>query len=132
MAFLDWKRACMKYNINPQTLNHIFITVIQTPETAEVFKHIFSRLGRTLNDLGDFPTWEHKLTFMPDTDDGKALMATAQLKGVFWMLMQHREELGRKTFDKIFVFKDDDSGSGDEVPLRDRGPTMHVMLKALP
>ena len=105
MAFLDWNRACTEHDVNPKNLKHIFLSVITTPETQQVVDHVFAEtMGRSLNSVADLPLWDKRMTLMPETDEFEALVATAQVKGIVWMLLQHREHLGKKTIKQISVF----------------------------
>lgn len=126
MTFLEWKRACTKYNTDPKTLKHIIISVIKTDSTQQVVTHI---TGRTTSDWGSLPLWPQKLTFQPDSDEGKALLGTIQLKGIMWMLIQHREQLGKKAIKTICVFKDDMTGKSEMYDPEKRGPSLYVELE---
>jgi hypothetical protein len=107
LAFLDWKRTCDLDHIDPKGLKHIFVLVIQTPQTREIFKKVFSSKDKILKNSMDVPTWARKESFLPNTDEGKALLNTAQVKGITWMLIQHRAHLGKKAIKNIYVFRDD-------------------------
>ena len=130
MAFLYWNRACTEHDVNPKTLKHIFLSVITTPETQQVVDHVFAEtMGRSLNSVAELPLWDKRMTLMPETDEFEALVATAQVKGIVWMLLQHREHLGKKTIKQISVFKDEITGVGmGNEPIR-RGPSFYIELE---
>lgn len=46
-----------------------------------------------------------------------------------WMLIQHREQLGKKAIKSICVFKDDMTGSDDMYDPAKRGPSLYVELE---
>lgn len=129
MLFLDWKRACAKHHVDPKSLKHIFISTIQASETQQVVEHVFHDHGKTLTSWNEVPLWEQKLTFEPDTDEGKALLATTQVKSIMWMLVQHRESLGKKAIKQMSVFKDELTGIDDDHDARYRGPSLYLELE---
>jgi hypothetical protein len=67
------------------------------------------------------------LTVEADTDEYLALLASVQLKGIMWMLLQHREQLGHKTITRISVFKDEVTGEVGYDALH-RGPCVYIEL----
>lgn len=104
--------------------------MIATDSTQQVVKKIFQDQGRPLNRWADLPAWDQKATFLPDSDEGKALLATTQVKTIFWMLIQHRRHLGKKAIKKICVFKDDVTGTNDHwYPDDKRGPSFYVQVE---
>jgi len=63
IAFLEWKRACTKYNTNPKVLKHIFLSVITTDSTQQVVDHVFqAKMGQVLSSWSDLPLWDQRLT----------------------------------------------------------------------
>ena len=135
ITFLEWKRACDKHKTDPKSLKHIFISVILTPTTQDIVVSILRNQGRPITDRADvwgnqLPTWEQKLTFLPDSDDGKALHATVQLKGIMWMLIQHREHLGKKAVKSISLFRGALPGAaGPDFETEVHGPTFYIELE---
>jgi hypothetical protein len=126
MGFLEWKRACDKSRTDPKSLRHIFIHVVVTPSTQNVVATILHSMGKPINDRYDvwgkqLPRWEQKLTYQPDSDEGKALLGTIQLKSIMWMLVQHREHLGQKAVKSISLFR----GTYPETGLDTSGPKVH-------
>jgi hypothetical protein len=127
MTFLESKRACTKYNTNLKTLKHTFIAMVQTHATQEVVNHI---LGRTGYDWSTLPAWPQRHTFQTSTIEGETLLGTVQLKTIMWMLIQHREHLGKKAVKTISVFKDDmTGGSGAANHPEGRGPAIYIELE---
>jgi len=130
MAFLDWKRACAKYATNPNTLRHIFLSNIKFEATQQAVQYVFNaKMGHFPSSWSDLPLWDQKMTFLPDTEGYQALLATVQLKGIFWMLLQHREQLGKKSIKEISIFKDDIMGIGEGNDPEDRGPSIYIEVE---
>jgi hypothetical protein len=129
LTFLDWKRTCDLDDTNPSSLKHLFILTINTPLTREVFKRVFLRRGKTLTDLMDVPKWDRKEKFLPGSDEGKALLNTPQLKGMFWMFAQHLAHLGKKVINNIYVYRDDLTGTLEVWDPEYRGPTIYLELE---
>lgn len=129
IAFLEWKRVCAKYRTDTKHLKHIILSVITTPATQKVVKQIFQDHGRTVSDWTKLPLWEQRLTFGPDSNEGKALLATVQVKGIMWMLIQHRQQLGKKAIKQISVFKDEITGMDDDHATELRGPSFYLELE---
>lgn len=134
MTFLAWKRACEKHKTDPQSLKHVFISIVMTPKTQQVVASILQKMGKPIDDRADVwgnqtPRWEQKLTFQPDSDEGKALLGTIQLKGVVWTLLQHRAHIGWKTIKSISVFRGEWSGSDRDSQTRVYGPSFYIELE---
>jgi hypothetical protein len=126
MSFLEWKRACDKSRTDLKSLEHIFIHVVVTASTQNVVASILHSMGKPITDRSDvwgnqLPRWEQKLTYQPDSDEGKALLGTVQLKGIMWMLVQHREHLGQKAIKSISLFR----GVYPETGPDTSGPKVH-------
>ena len=82
---------------------------------------VTSTLGIALEALGvqsfdHVPVWPPDQpeitgqTFTADSDEGKALIGTPHGVGIGWFMWQHRgdQQLGKKTFNKVTVFKTTD------------------------
>lgn len=118
IAFLEWKRACTKYGVNTRGLKHVFLSVILTEETQKAVKDVLERKGKAIEGFDELPDWREAECLTLDTVYGKAMLGTIQLQGIAWMLLQHREHLGRKTIKQICIFKDtntEDAGRGPSV-----------------
>lgn len=126
MGFLEWKRACDKSRTDLKSLKHIFMHVVVMPSTQNVVASILHSMGKPTTDRHDvwgnqLPRWEQKLTYQPESDEGKALLGTVQLKGIMWMLVQHREHLGQKAIKSISLFRGVYPETGPDTP----GPKVH-------
>jgi hypothetical protein len=127
-TFLEWQRACEKTNANLKTLKHIFLSVITTEATQQVVDKIYAKkTGFASRGWADFPVWNQRITVEPDSDEFLALLASIQVKGIVWMLLQHREQLGQKTITKMSVFKDEVTGEPGYDALH-RGPCLYIEL----
>lgn len=127
MTFLAWKGVCAKYQTDLKSLKHIFISIIMTPETQNVVASIMQSMGTHITDREDvwnnqLHGWEQKLTFQPNSDEGKALHGTVQIKGIMWMLVQHRASLGQKAIKSISIFRGEGHGHVS-------GPTFYIELE---
>lgn len=85
--------------------------------------------GVSVEMWDDLPRWEGKITLQSDSDEGKALLGTSQGKSIFWVLLTHRQALGKKTIKKICVFLDDITGQHEEYPSEDLRPSMYPELE---
>lgn len=133
MAFLAWKRSCEKHQTDLKSLRHIFISIVTTPSTQNVVASILRNRGTRFTDRADLwtnqlPRWGQKLTFLHDSDEGKALHGTVQLKAITWMLVQHREHLGMKAVKSISLFRGVLPGSGAKPDIL-KGPTFYIELE---
>ena len=127
-TFLEWQRACEKTNTNLKTLKHIFLSVITTDATQQIVDKIYAeKTGFASRGWADFPVWNQRMTVEPDSDEFLALLASVQVKGIVWMLLQHREQLGQKTITKMSVFKDEVTGEPGYDALH-RGPCLYIEL----
>lgn len=78
-----------------KNLNFIFRLKINNVNTDAIVQQAMK--GATIT------TWPGT-DFTMDQDEGKALLATPHGAGVSWLLIQHKEQLGRKVVKKITVF----------------------------
>jgi hypothetical protein len=76
----------------------------------------------------DVPKWDRKEKFLPG-DEGKALLNTPQLKGMFWMFARHLAHLGKKVINNIYVYRDDLTGTLEVWDPEYRGPTIYLELE---
>lgn len=129
MAFLDWKRACTRFNTSPKALKHLLLALVTSETTQHVVQSIFLNRGRSVPTWADLPSWVDRLTLQPDSFEGRALLATVQLKEVMWMLIRHREHLGKKTIRQISLFKDELTGEDDAHDVSVRGPSIYLELE---
>lgn len=134
ITFLERQRACTKYKTDPKTLKHMFISVVKTPDTQQVVATILHSTGKPLTSWADLwgtqlPLWDQKTTFQQNSNEGRALLGTIQLKGIMWMLVQHREHLGKKAIRSISVFRDDLTGSNKWWDPENRGPSFYIELE---
>ena len=68
--------------------------------------------AKTVDDVKIWPPNQPSIdgqTFDADSDQGKALIGTPHGNGVGWLMWQHQDQLGKKTFDKVTVFKTTDA-----------------------
>ncbi|OCK76617.1 hypothetical protein K432DRAFT_408023 [Lepidopterella palustris CBS 459.81] len=60
--------------------------------------------------------YDGRVKFPMEIDEGKALLASANGRGVPWMLINHRAKLGIETVESVIVFRNDGSGGDGRVP----------------
>lgn len=105
------------------------MSVITTHATQQIVDEIYAaKTGFQLTGWADLRPWNQRITVEPDTDEYLALFASTQVKGIMWMLLQHREQLGKKTIKSISVFKDDVTGEPGYDALH-RGPSIYLELE---
>ena len=90
-----------------------------------------NHVGFTMTTWSDLRLWNERITLEPGTEDFQLLHSTVQVKGIVWMLLQHREQLGKKLVKKICLFKDEITGTPGYDPLL-RGPSMYFELEDAP
>lgn len=110
VIFLQYQELCNQQQASLGLLQHVFRAYIINDETREIIAQALSANSRSEAE------WSDKVTFTPtpvgatSTPANKAfyaLLATPNVRGVAWMLIQHKAELGLKHIDYIQVFEDD-------------------------
>lgn len=128
VVFLTWSKLCSKGD-DIKSLKHVFRYHIKPGETSTLNIALEALGVLTANDVKVWPSDQPEITgqtFEADSDEGKALIGTPHGVGVGWFMWQHPggKQLGRKTFDKVTVFKTTD-GQGQA------WVNIHYLLKEL-
>ncbi|KAL1856561.1 hypothetical protein Plec18170_003529 [Paecilomyces lecythidis] len=100
VTFLQWQHVAQG---NVQNLNHIFQEGITNPETKAALARALGK-PEDFDDWGQYrrpPAWR---SFYPGSDEYNALLYTPNLRGVSWLLIQHKQQLGRRKISKITLF----------------------------
>lgn len=79
VVFLQYEELARKNGDNIQDLQYIFQAVISNDETISVVDFIAKKKNQRVRN------WNHKLTFSLNSDEGKALIGTANGKGAGWL-----------------------------------------------
>lgn len=53
------------------------------------------------------PLWKDKLVFVTQDWQGRDLLASQNVPGIAWQLIQYKQVFGRKTVNSITLFRDD-------------------------
>lgn len=100
VTFLQWQKMAGQ---NIGNLRHVFHTTVTNDETLEVMEGV----------LGEEPEWyfydeynglANGLSFYPGGDDFNSLLYTPNVRGLAWLLIQHKPQLGHKRISKITLF----------------------------
>lgn len=123
-AFMEWERACSFHDVELETLKHMFLSVIETHSTQDVVHRVLAdKTAKPIESWSDLAQWEGRECFTHASAGWHALLGTIQVKGIMWMLLQHRAQLGRKKIKTICVFRDTNEKQTD------RGPSMYLELE---
>lgn len=104
VVFLEWaKRAGGADSI--KDLKFVLRLWIVNVETCDVIAHALRRLhpAREESRLVHF---ENEADIPVESEEGKALLGTPNGRGVAWLLVRHRRQLGRKTVAGVRVWVD--------------------------
>lgn len=97
IAFLSWKSLT-----GPRERRHLRFVLRRTIKNdlaVDVLKHIAKRQGLT---NGRVP-YGNAMAVEPNTDGWLALLASPNVSGVCWLLIQHQADLGQKKIKNIQV-----------------------------
>jgi hypothetical protein len=87
---------------NAKSLKYIFRATISNPGTQRIFDQaVLDQTGR------QYVGWEDRVTFGMDTERGQAILGTPNGKGVAWLLINHKDQLGAKTIESVTIWVDD-------------------------
>ena len=115
VVFLTWANLCSKGG-DIKSIKHIFRRHIKADETSTLGIALEALGVQSADNVQVWPPGQPEITgqtFTADSDEGKALIGTPHGVGIGWFMWQHRgdQQLGKKTFDKVTVFKTtDDQG----------------------
>lgn len=109
VVFLTWAKLCSNGG-DIKSLKHVFRYHIKSGETSTLDIALEALGVQTADDIKVWPSDQPEIlgqTFEANSDEGKALIGTPHGVGVGWLIWQHQggSQLGRKTFDKVTVFK---------------------------
>ncbi|KAF2243987.1 hypothetical protein BU26DRAFT_569871 [Trematosphaeria pertusa] len=101
ITFLQWYGSHGSDNREAaQNIKFVFQTPIENADTKAIITQALFKAGKELRP------WPG-VTFSMHTDEGKALLGSPNGAGVAFMLIQHQQQLGRKTIARVTVFQDD-------------------------
>lgn len=112
IAFLSW--ASVTSEQERRNLRFVVRRVIKNARTVDILRRMARDQGYA---DGRVPT-KQAMAVGPDTKGWLALLASPNVSGVCWLLIQHQDELGPKVIKGIRVF--------DEYPTGKYAPTMAI------
>jgi hypothetical protein len=123
VVFLSWKQAISRVEGDIENLKWIVQRQVDNDETYKVIMHVLRNLPRSNKHEVEVPVIPITQTITRDqTEVGfNMLLATPPVRGVVWMLAQHRAALGNKWISSIEVY-------AESASLR-REPTLRIRIK---
>lgn len=95
VVWLLWAMACEEEGVGVGNLKYVFrVNIINDDTNFIVSKALES------TSVGPWPGKEFEM----DTDQGKAILATPNGRGVAWFLIDHQTQMGTKTVKSVVVF----------------------------
>ncbi|KAJ9222528.1 hypothetical protein DTO169C6_5119 [Paecilomyces variotii] len=100
VTFLQWQHMAQG---NIQNLNHVFQETITNDDTRSIMRKALGKPDGWNNwdELHSSSAWR---SFYPGSNEYNALLYTPNVRGVAWLLIQHKQQLGRRTISKITTF----------------------------
>ncbi|KAF2405419.1 hypothetical protein EJ06DRAFT_25380 [Trichodelitschia bisporula] len=108
-AHLLWIRQCEAKGVDPKGLRYVIQENIENEETVALMNWAVYSTGQK------FRGWKDRgpIYFSADSDEGAALIGSANGRGTAWLLAQHKDTLGHKTITRVAVFLTDVDGDKD-------------------
>lgn len=100
VTFLEYQKFMQDTGQSLDQLKAVWHRVIINPKTRNLAARLFD-----VEEWTDVPDWPGK-DFSPGSDEFSALIGSDNGKGVVFLLLQHRKQLGAKTVTKARVWKD--------------------------
>lgn len=100
VTFLEYQKFMQDTDQPLDGLEAVWHRVVSNTKTRDLAARLFRKAQWT-----DVPDWPGR-DFLPGSDDFHALIGSNNGKGVAYLLLQHREQLGTKTITKVRVWKD--------------------------
>ncbi|KAF2492807.1 hypothetical protein BU16DRAFT_564117 [Lophium mytilinum] len=85
----------------------IFSSPVENDETNGIVLQALANAGKELGH------WPERVEFAATMREGQTLLASANGRGVAWMLIDHKADLVLKKVEYVTVFRDD--GNGERV-----------------
>lgn len=104
VAFLEWQESCKEADDTPvSNLRKVWRVNIDNKDTQWVISNSLKH-DKTPEETVLPPYWKNAVTFSMESDAGKALIATPNGGGLVWLLITHRQVLGKKRIKSVRVF----------------------------
>ena len=100
VTFLEYQKFMHDTGESPDALKAVWHRAIINPTTRELAARFFNK-----DDWHDVPDWPGK-DFTPGSEEFNALIGSDNGKGVVYLLLQHRKQLGNKAIIKARAWKD--------------------------
>lgn len=124
VAFLTYQHQCQGSGVDVNSLQHIFRCRIENKTTSSIVERVAQR---KFGQKFPAPAWSHRWLFAAGEEGGNAILASPNGRGVAWMLLTHREQLGRKRVKSVAVFAQE-----DDPDLETQGPSLYFELEDVP
>ena len=120
VVFLEWQQLCVAPSSKGDIkgLRYIFRLLISNPDSQALMSKALENVGAKISQ------WPGQ-DFGRSTKAFKALLGSPNGSGVAWLLINHKEQLGKKTVWKITVFR-------HEGAAEDADPSMLLWLEDVP
>ncbi|KAJ9306836.1 hypothetical protein DTO217A2_3617 [Paecilomyces variotii] len=100
VTFLQWQHMAQG---NVQNLNHVFRETITNQDTRSIMRRVLGKPD-SWNDWDELHSASRWRSFYPQSDEFNALLYTPNVRGVAWLLIQHKQQLGRRIITQITTF----------------------------
>lgn len=101
VSFLEYQRFMNESGQSIDSLKAVWHRAVINPSTLGLATRLFA-----VNDWTDVAAWPGK-DFKPGTDEFAALIGSENGKGVVYLLLQHKQQLGARSFTNARIWKDD-------------------------
>lgn len=99
VAWLIWEKMSTEQGADPGDLQYVFRSSIINGDTKAIINIV---AGLREGELFNMP-WPGK-SFATTTDDGQALLGTANGNGVAWLVINHMNAFAGKRVQKVGIF----------------------------
>lgn len=124
VVYLNYEKICNDHNRSVRGLKHIFR---QNIDNSTSHKIIELAMQNKFNKSYPAPAWGDRCVFHSGEDGANAILASPNGRGIAWMLLTHRAQLGMKRIKSIAVFEQDGVDSEKKY-----GPTLYFELENIP
>lgn len=92
IVYLTWKHVCGGDREKLKNLNAIVRQNITNPVTKNILAHALRQNFPKDEPVGRAPEWPQTRKITPNTEGFNAMLNTPNIRGIVWLLVQHREE----------------------------------------
>jgi hypothetical protein len=129
LTFLIWMKLTESRPERHSELKYVFRNMVQSESTKNIVATILRNRApanmKSQPGIGYAPDQDHPVVLMPGDENFDALLSSDNVKGVAYLLFQHKDVFGEKTIKKLSIWEEP---IWDAVPYHDPSILVEIGL----